>query len=116
MSTTRADAAVAGAFAASLRERIRREGPMPVDRFMEVCLDDPVHGYRLNAQTIGAGGDFVTAPEISQAFGELIGLWCAMAWEGMGRPASLRLVELGPGHGTLMRDALRAAKVRPAFL
>jgi NADH dehydrogenase [ubiquinone] 1 alpha subcomplex assembly factor 7 len=116
MSRTRADAGAAGAFAASLRERIRREGPMPVDRFMQACLHDPAHGYRLKPQTIGAGGDFVTAPEISQAFGELIGLWCAVAWEGMGRPAPLRLIELGPGRGTLMRDALRAAKVRPAFL
>ena len=89
---------------------------MPVDRFIEACLDDPVHGYRLKPQTIGAGGDFVTAPEVSQAFGELIGLWCAVAWEGMGRPAPLRLIELGPGRGTLMRDALRAAKLRPAFL
>jgi NADH dehydrogenase [ubiquinone] 1 alpha subcomplex assembly factor 7 len=116
MSRTRTDAGAAGAFAASLRERIRREGPMQVDRFMQACLDDPAHGYRLKPQTIGAGGDFVTAPEISQAFGELIGLWCAVAWEGMGRPAPLRLIELGPGRGTLMRDALRAAKVRPAFL
>jgi NADH dehydrogenase [ubiquinone] 1 alpha subcomplex assembly factor 7 len=89
---------------------------MPIDRFMQACLDDPEHGYRRKAEMIGAGGDFVTAPEISQVFGELIGLWCAVAWEGMGRPAPLRLVELGPGRGTLMRDALRAAKVRPAFL
>jgi NADH dehydrogenase [ubiquinone] 1 alpha subcomplex assembly factor 7 len=89
---------------------------MPVDRFMQACLDDPVHGYRLKAETIGAGGDFVTAPEVGQVFGELIGLWCAVVWEGMGRPAPLRLVELGPGRGTLMRDALRAAKALPAFL
>ena len=89
---------------------------MPVDRFMQACLDDPVHGYRLKPRTIGAGGDFVTAPEISQVFGELIGLWCAVAWEGMGRPAPLRLIELGPGRGTLMRDALRAAGAAPAFL
>jgi NADH dehydrogenase [ubiquinone] 1 alpha subcomplex assembly factor 7 len=89
---------------------------MPVDRFMQACLDDPVHGYRLKADTIGADGDFVTAPEISQVFGELIGLWCAVAWEGMGRPAPLRLIELGPGRGTLMRDALRAVQVVPAFL
>lgn len=88
---------------------------MPVDRFMQACLDDPVHGYRLKPDTIGAGGDFVTAPEISQVFGELIGLWCAVAWQGMGRPAPLRLVELGPGRGTLMRDVLRVAKAVPAF-
>jgi SAM-dependent MidA family methyltransferase len=115
MSRTGADGP-AGALAASLLARIRREGPMPVDRFMQACLDDPVHGYRLKAQTIGAEGDFVTAPEISQVFGELIGLWCAVTWQGMGRPAPLRLVELGPGRGTLMRDALRAAKAQPGFL
>ena len=108
--------ASAGALAARLIERIRRDGPLPVDRFMQACLEDPVHGYLLKPQSIGAGGDFVTAPEISQVFGELIGLWCAVAWQGMGRPARLRLVELGPGRGTLMRDALRAARVVPAFL
>jgi SAM-dependent MidA family methyltransferase len=105
-----------GDIAASLCERIRRDGPMPVDRFMRACLDDPARGYRLKPQTIGAAGDFVTAPEISQVFGELIGLWCAVLWEGMGRPAPLRLIELGPGRGTLMRDALRAAKALPAFM
>ena len=89
---------------------------MPVDRFMQACLDDPVHGYRVKPETIGAEGDFVTAPEIGQVFGELIGLWCAVVWQGMGRPALLRLVELGPGRGTLMRDALRAARVQPGFL
>ncbi len=87
-----------------------------MDRFMQACLEDPVHGYRMKPESIGAGGDFITAPEISQVFGELIGLWCAVAWQGMGRPAPLHLVELGPGRGTLMRDALRAARVAPAFL
>jgi SAM-dependent MidA family methyltransferase len=115
MPRAQADAA-GGTLAGRLGERIRREGPMPVDRFMQACLDDPEEGYRLKAETIGAGGDFVTAPEIGQVFGELIGLWCAVAWEGMGLPSPLRLVELGPGRGTLMRDALRAARVRPAFL
>ena len=94
---------------ARLRERIRRDGPMPVDRYMRVCQADPEHGYWQRAGSIGAGGDFITAPEISQVFGELIGLWCAVVWQGMGRPAPLRLIELGPGRGTLMRDALRAA-------
>ena len=65
---------------------------------------------------IGTGGDFITAPEISQVFGELIGLWCAVVWQSMGSPAPLRLVELGPGRGTLMRDALRAARAVPPFL
>ncbi|MBO0763733.1 MAG: SAM-dependent methyltransferase [Hyphomicrobiaceae bacterium] len=99
-----------------LAERIRRDGPLPVDRFMRLCLDHPVHGYWRKPDSIGARGDFVTAPEISQVFGELIGLWCALMWEGMGRPAPLRLVELGPGRGTLMRDALRAGRTLPMFL
>ena len=67
---------------------------------MRACLEDPRHGYWQRAATIGAGGDFITAPEISQVFGELIGLWSAVVWQGMGRPSPLRLVELGPGRGT----------------
>ena len=98
-----------------LRETIARDGPMPLDRYMQACLADPEHGYWQRAASIGGQGDFVTAPEISQVFGELIGLWSALAWERMGRPVPLRLVELGPGRGTLMRDALRAARVLPGF-
>src|SRR5262245_34320037 len=92
-----------------LRETIARDGPMPVDRYVQACLADPEDGYWQRPASIGAEGDFVTAPEISQVFGELIGLWAALAWERMGRPAPVRLIELGPGRGTLMRDALRAA-------
>ena len=99
-----------------VRKRIRRDGPMPVDAYMQICQTDPQHGYWQRAGSIGAGGDFITAPEISQACGELIGLWCAVVWQGMGRPAPLRLIELGPGRGTLMRDALRAARTVPGFL
>lgn len=99
-----------------LRERIAQHGPLPVDEYMRVCLEDPRHGYWQRATTIGAGGDFVTAPEISQVFGELIGLWSAVVWQRMGRPSPLRLVELGPGRGTLMRDAWRAARAMPQFL
>ena len=99
-----------------LRARIAQDGPLPVDQYMRVCLEDPRHGYWQRAATIGADGDFVTAPEISQVFGELIGLWSAVVWQGMGRPSPLRLVELGPGRGTLMRDAWRAARAMPRFL
>jgi len=99
-----------------LRARIVRDGPMPVDAFMRIWLADAEHGYWQRPEVIGAGGDFITAPEISQVFGELIGLWCAVVWQGMGQPAPVRLVELGPGRGTLMRDALRAARVAPRFL
>jgi NADH dehydrogenase [ubiquinone] 1 alpha subcomplex assembly factor 7 len=115
MSNPRADDGEAPLLA-TLRALIRCDGPMPVDRYMRLCQADPEHGYWQQARSIGAGGDFITAPEISQVFGELIGLWCAVVWQGMGRPAPLRLIELGPGRGTLMRDALRAARTVPGFL
>lgn len=101
--------------AAKLKARIRREGGMSVASFMSACLHDPEHGYYRRRPAIGAGGDFVTAPEISQAFGELIGLWGAVVWQQMGTPARLNLVELGPGRGTMMRDALRAARIVAGF-
>jgi SAM-dependent MidA family methyltransferase len=99
-----------------VRERIRQDGPMPLDRYMQICLTHPEHGYYRTAPAIGAGGDFLTAPEISQIFGELIGLWAGVTWERMGRPTPLRLVELGPGRGTLIADALRAGKLVGQFL
>jgi SAM-dependent MidA family methyltransferase len=108
--------AEAQALLAELRERIRREGPLTVEAYMAACLGHPRHGYYRHARAIGRAGDFVTAPEIAQVFGELIGLWCAVTWDGMGRPSPLRLIELGPGRGTLMRDALRAARALPGFL
>lgn len=101
--------------AMKLKERIRREGPISVAEYMTACLQDPEHGYYRTKAAIGAKGDFITAPEISQVFGELIGLWCAVVWHQMGSPPRVNLVELGPGCGTLMRDALRAAKVVPGF-
>ena len=83
---------------------------------MDRCLNHPQHGYYQSQEPFGVGGDFVTAPEVSQVFGELIGLWLATAWEQMGRPGSFRLVELGPGRGQLMADLLRATSKVPAFL
>ena len=103
------------ALAEEIRERIRRDGPISVATYMELCLHHPRHGYYCRGLPIGAAGDFVTAPEISQMFGELIGLWCAAVWQSMGRPKRVRLVELGPGRGTLLADALRAARIVPDF-
>jgi len=102
--------------AEEIRVIIETEGPMPFDRFMELCLCHPRHGYYLTRDPFGVDGDFVTAPEISQVFGELLGLWAAHMWSVMGRPERVRLVELGPGRGTLMSDALRACRVAPEFL
>jgi len=101
---------------ARLRARIEREGPLSVDTYMRVCLADPEHGYWQRQATIGADGDFITAPEISQVFGELIGLWAAVVWRSLGAPVPLRLIELGPGRGTLLHDALRAVRSVPQFL
>ena len=99
-----------------IREAIASEGPMRLDRYMGLALGHPQHGYYMWRDPFGARGDFVTAPEVSQAFGELIGVWCAAAWQAMGAPPSFNLVELGPGRGTLMADVLRAARVMPGFL
>ena len=98
-----------------IRERIRRDGPIGVDAYMELCLHHPDYGYYRRGRPIGASGDFITAPEVSQMFGELIGIWCAAVWQNMGHPKRVRLVELGPGRGTLLADALRAAATVPAF-
>lgn len=98
-----------------LAEIIAAEGPMPLDRYMSLCLGHPIHGYYTSRDPFGERGDFITAPEISQIFGELVGVWCAAAWDAMGKPGNFNLVELGPGRGTLMTDILRAAKVMPGF-
>jgi NADH dehydrogenase [ubiquinone] 1 alpha subcomplex assembly factor 7 len=92
----------------ALKRRIAREGPLTIAQYMDACLCDPEHGYYATRDPFGSGGDFITAPEISQIFGELIGLWCAVLWQQMGAPAPFALVEMGPGRGTLMADALRA--------
>lgn len=100
---------------AELKALIATEGPLPVDRFMALALGHPRHGYYMTRDPFGPAGDFVTAPEISQVFGELMGVWAAGAWEAMGRPEAVALVEFGPGRGTLMADLLRAAAALPAF-
>ena len=94
---------------------IEQGGPISLARYMALCLSDPDFGYYTQGEPIGAAGDFVTAPEISQMFGELIGLWCAVTWRQLGAPTPVNLVELGPGRGTLMKDALRAIQAEPAF-
>ena len=86
---------------------------MPVWRYMELCLTHPKHGYYVSRDPLGREGDFTTAPEVSQMFGELLGLWAASVWKAIGSPPLLRLIELGPGRGTMMADALRALRVLP---
>jgi len=105
-----------GPLAAALSERIARDGPISVYAYMEVCLADRRGGYYATRQPIGSEGDFVTAPEISQIFGELIGVWAAAIWQSMGEPSSVIVAELGPGRGTLMADALRAWRGVPKLL
>jgi NADH dehydrogenase [ubiquinone] 1 alpha subcomplex assembly factor 7 len=103
------------ALRAEIEQLIALDGPITVERYMALCLGHPIHGYYRTRDPLGAQGDFTTAPEISQMFGELIGLWAAEVWRAMGEPSPVRVVELGPGRGTLMADALRAARVLPAF-
>jgi SAM-dependent MidA family methyltransferase len=96
-----------------IKKLIKSSGPMPVWRYMELCLMHPRHGYYVSRDPLGREGDFTTAPEVSQMFGELLGLWSASIWRAIGSPDSLRLVEIGPGRGTMMADALRALRVLP---
>jgi NADH dehydrogenase [ubiquinone] 1 alpha subcomplex assembly factor 7 len=101
--------------AALLVRRIREGGPISVADYMAECLLHPVHGYYSTREPFGTAGDFTTAPEISQMFGELFGLALAQAWLDRGAPAPFVLAELGPGRGTLMADVLRATRAVPGF-
>ena len=96
-----------------LTAMIRASGPISVAAYMDVCLHARRHGYY--ATRPGLGEDFITAPETSQVFGELIGLWAAHEWQHMGAPEQFSLIEIGPGRGTLMADALRATTRVPGF-
>lgn len=98
-----------------LIRRIAATGPITVADFMADCLLDPQHGYYATRDPFGTEGDFTTAPEISQMFGELLGLALAEAWSDQGRPDPFVLAELGPGRGTLMADLLRATRIVPGF-
>jgi NADH dehydrogenase [ubiquinone] 1 alpha subcomplex assembly factor 7 len=102
--------------AARLKARIANEGPLSLEAYMEACLSDPSGGAYAARQPIGRQGDFITAPEISQIFGELIGLWAVAVWRSMGEPDPIVVAELGPGRGTLLADALRAWRAAPKFL
>lgn len=99
--------------AATIRRLIMANGPMSVADYMAICLGDPRHGYYATRQPFGPEGDFITAPEVSQMFGETVGAWLFHAWELCGGPEPVTLVELGPGRGTLMADILRGAATRP---
>ncbi len=99
-----------------LAAEIAAEGPITVARYMQLCLHDPRDGYYATRPALGGDGDFLTAPLVSQIFGELIGVWCAEAWDALRRPTPVRWIEMGPGDGTLMVDMRRAcARVAPAF-
>ena len=104
-----------GGLADELRRTIAQHGPITVAAYMEAVLAHPRHGVYMSRDPFGAAGDFTTAPEISQMFGELIGLWCSVVWQAVGGPDPVALVELGPGRGTLISDALRATKGEAPF-
>ena len=99
-----------------LARRVQMDGPLSVAEFVTACLHDPRHGYYATRPSLGPSGDFLTAPLVSQMFGELIGAWAAEVWRQLGSPAPLRLVELGPGDGTLMLDALRVLRRVPGLI
>ena len=105
----------------NLKQRIIRQieatGPISVADYMAMCLFDRDAGYYTTREPFGKDGDFITAPEVSQIFGELIGVWCVSAWQALGAPSEFVLCEMGPGRGTLMKDLIRTAiKLAPDFM
>lgn len=101
--------------AGRLKAQVAANGPLTLAEYMAACLLDPRHGYYVTRDPLGAGGDFTTAPEISQMFGELLGLCLAQSWMDQGAPAPFTLAEAGPGRGTLMADIWRATRGVPGF-
>lgn len=100
---------------AKINAHIATAGPISISTYMRLCLTHPTLGYYKNTDPLGAKGDFITAPEVSQLFGEMIGIWIANTWQEMGAPKTFDLVELGPGRGTLMADALRVLETIPGI-
>jgi NADH dehydrogenase [ubiquinone] 1 alpha subcomplex assembly factor 7 len=102
--------------AALLRRRIAENGPLSLAEYMAEALGHGEHGYYASRDPLGAAGDFTTAPEISQVFGEVIGAWCVEIWRRMNAPDAIQVVELGPGRGTLLADAGRIwRRIAPEF-
>ena len=98
-------------FSRDLKSYIEMRGPITLHEFMSQSTNNLEHGYYQSSKDkIGGDGDFITSPEISQLFGEMITIWCVSCWEELGRPSKINLVELGPGKGTLMKDILRTSK------
>jgi NADH dehydrogenase [ubiquinone] 1 alpha subcomplex assembly factor 7 len=105
-----------GGLSQRIARLINATGPISLAEYMHMAMADPVEGYYARREAIGADADFVTAPEVSQMFGELVGVWCAGAWQALGSPRRFILAEAGPGRGTLMADLLRAGAKAPGFL
>jgi len=105
-----------GILADRLARMIALNGPLSLADYCHICLNDPDEGYYRKRLAFGAEGDFITAPDVSQMFGELIGIWCLSTWHKLGRPNPFSLAELGPGRGTMMADILRAAAIDPGFI
>lgn len=102
--------------AQKLKALIRANGPISVTDFFSLCLADPEHGYYRTREPFGREGDFVTAPEVSQLFGEMLGVFMVHAWQKHGSPKGVRFTEIGPGRGTMMADMMRVvAKLAPSL-
>lgn len=98
-----------------LKARIMISGPITLANYMKECLVHPLYGFYNKKNAIGREGHFVTSPELTSVFGELIGIWCFLQWEKLGKPSEVCLCEIGPGKGKLMKDLLNAIKVFPDF-